>query len=38
MAILFNEAEPFEQINNTSLTEGPKYNLVKTGQAVSENV
>ena len=33
-AILFNSAEPFEQIDNTPLTEGPMWNLVKTGQAV----
>ena len=33
-AILFISAEPFEQIGNTLLTEGPKRNLVKT--AVSE--
>ena len=35
-AILFNTAEPFEQIDNTSLTEGPMKHLVKIGQAVSE--
>ena len=28
-AILFNGAEPFEQITNALLTEGPKWNLVK---------
>ena len=35
-AILFDHAERFEQIDNTSLTEGPIWNLVKIGQAVSE--
>ena len=35
-AILFNDAEQFEQIDNMPSTEGPKCNLVKTGQAVSE--
>ena len=35
-AILFIGAEPFEQIDNTSSTEGPVWNLVKIGQAVSE--
>ena len=35
-AILFNDAEPFEQIDNTPSTEGRKSNLVKLGQAVSE--
>ena len=35
-AILFNDAEPYEQIYNMPSTEGPKYNLVKIGQAVSE--
>ena len=34
--ILFNDAELFEQIENTSSTESPKWNLVKTGQAVSK--
>ena len=34
--IFFNDAEPFEQINNTSSTESPMRNLVKTGQAVSK--
>ena len=33
---LFNSAVPFEQTDNTPLTEGPMWNLVKTGQAVSE--
>ena len=32
--ILFNDA--FEQIDNTSSTEGLMWNLVKIGQAVSE--
>ena len=36
VAILFNGAEPFEQIVNTFLTEGPIRNLVKTAPAVSE--
>ena len=35
-AILFNNAKPFEQIDNTPLTEGPIWNLVKIGQAVSK--
>ena len=35
-AILFNGAEPFEQIVNIFLTEGPMWNLVKTVQAVSK--
>ena len=35
-AILFNFAEPFEQIGNTLLTEGPIWNLVKIAQVVSE--
>ena len=35
-AILFNGAEPFEQIVNILSTEGPMWNLVKTVQAVSE--
>ena len=30
-AILFNNAEPFEQIDNTPSTEGPVWNLVKIG-------
>ena len=34
--ILFSGAEPFEQIVNTLLTEGPMWNLVKIAQAVSE--
>ena len=36
MAILFNGAEPFKQIANTPSTEGPMWNLVKIGQAVSK--
>ena len=35
-AILFNTAELFEQIDNTPSTESSLWNLVKTGQAVSE--
>ena len=35
-AILFNGAEPFQQIVNTLSTEGPKWNLVKIAQAMSE--
>ena len=35
-AILFNGAEPSEQIFNIPSTEGPKSSLVKIGQAVSE--
>ena len=35
-AILFNNAEPFEHIDNTPSMEGPVWNLVKIGQAVSE--
>ena len=35
-AILFNCAEPFEQIGNTLSTEGPIWNLVKIAQAVLE--
>ena len=34
VAILFNDA--FEQSDNMPSTEGPKCNLVKIGQAVSE--
>ena len=30
-AIFFHNAEPFEQIDNTPLTEGPMWNLVKIG-------
>ena len=32
-AILFSGAEPFKQIINTFLTEGPIWNLVKIAQA-----
>ena len=35
-AILFNGTEPFEQILNILSTEGPKRNLVKIAQMVSE--
>ena len=35
-AILFNGAEPLEQIVNILSTEDPMWNLVKTVQAVSE--
>ena len=34
--ILFTGAEPFEQIVNIPSIEGPMWNLVKIGQAVSE--
>ena len=34
--ILFNGAEPVEQIGNTLSTEGPMWNLVKIAQAVLE--
>ena len=34
-AILFNDAESFEQITNIPSTEGPMRNLVKIGQAIS---
>ena len=37
VTILFNDAEQFEQFDNTPLTEGPMWNLVKIGQALSEN-
>ena len=36
IAVLFKGTEPFEQIVNISLTEGPIWNLVKTIQAISE--
>ena len=36
VAILFNDAELFEQTDYTSSTEGLMWNLVKIGQAVSE--
>ena len=32
--ILLNDAEPFEQIDNTLSTDSPMSNLVKTGQAI----
>ena len=35
-AILFNGAESFEQSVNIPLTDGPMWNLVKTGQEVLE--
>ena len=35
-AILLNGTKPFEQIVNIPTTEGPVWNLLKTGQAVSE--
>ena len=35
-AILFGGGEPFEQIVNIPSTEGPIWNLVKIGHAVSE--
>ena len=35
-AILFNVVEPFEQTINIPLTEDSIWNLVKTGQVVSE--
>ena len=35
--ILFNHTERFVQIDNMPSIEGPKYNLVKIGKAVSEN-
>ena len=34
-AILFNDAESFEQIDNMPSTEGPNFYLVKIGQSVS---
>ena len=34
VAILFNDAEPFEQSVNIPSKEGPMWNLVKTGQVV----
>ena len=36
MAILFNDAEWFEHIDNMPSKEGQKCNLVKIGQAVTE--
>ena len=35
-ATLFNGTEPFEQIGNTLLAEGPIRNLVKIAQGVLE--
>ena len=35
-AILFNGAEPFEEIGNTLSAKGPLWNLVKIAQAISE--
>ena len=35
-AILFKDAERFEQIDNIPSIKGPKCNLAKIGQAVSE--
>ena len=37
VAILFNNEEPFEEIDNIPSTENPTLNLAKNGQAVSEN-
>ena len=37
-AILFNGKEPFDQIVNILLTEGPMWNLVKIVQEVSEKM
>ena len=36
VSILFNDAELFEHIDNTSSTDGLMWNLVKTGQAISD--
>ena len=36
VAILFNDATPFEQTDNTALTEDQIRNLAKIGGAVSE--
>ena len=35
-AILFYSTESFEQTDNTPSSDGPMWNLVKIGQAVSE--
>ena len=35
-AILFNDAEPFEQSDNILSIEGSMWNLVKIGQVVLE--
>ena len=37
VAILFDDAEPFKQIDNTPSTEGSMWNLMKISKAVSEN-
>ena len=37
-AILFNDAEPFEQSVNIPSTEGPVWYLVKIGQVVLEKI
>ena len=37
-AILFNGAEPYEQIGNTLSTEGHMWNLVKIARVVSEKM
>ena len=37
-AVLFNVAEPFEQIGHILSTEGPVWNLVKIGQVISEKI
>ena len=34
--IMFNGAEPFEQVVNALLTESPLWNMVKMAQSVSE--
>ena len=36
VAILFNGAEQFKRIDNIPLREGPMWNLVSIGQAVSK--
>ena len=33
-AILFNDQEPFEQIDNTLSTEGPMWSLLKNAHGV----
>ena len=35
-ANIFNNAEPFEQTNNSPTTDGPMQNSVKNSQAVSK--
>ena len=37
VAILFNDADPFEQIDNTPSTGGPKCNLMKKWSSCSRN-